>query len=81
MDQTGNGSISPQIRNIWKDAYSFHAAFAGMGNTPDDWIRCAKTMAAVSRRNRDHPLAKQLLMAVYCYLEEERKNNGGVASG
>lgn len=71
MEKQSN--LSPEIRDIWTDAFKFHATFEHMGNSPEEWERCAETMGLLSSKHGDHPLAKELLMTVYVYLDSERK--------
>lgn len=66
-------SLSPEIRDIWTDVYKFHATFEGMGNSEEDWTRCAYTMGQIAAQHNNHPLAFRLLMAVYDYLDDMRK--------
>lgn len=62
-----------EFREIWTDAYKFHAKFEKMGNTPEEWTECARTMGQLSSRHGNHPLAMRLLTTVFDYLDETRK--------
>lgn len=79
-----DSNIPKEIRDIWTDAYKFHATFINMGNTAEEWEQCANTLTHLAIRHNQHPLAGKLLMAVYEYLSEERKEAAyqeAVASG
>ena len=73
MSDAKQTSLSPEIRDIWTDAYKFHATFEGMGNTPEEWEHCAFTMAQLSAKHHNHPLAVELFLAAYDYLSKARK--------
>ena len=62
-----------EFREIWTDAYKFHAKFEKMGNTPEEWAECARTMGLLSSGHNNHPLAMKLLTAVFDYMDETRK--------
>ncbi len=66
-------NISQALRDIWTDAYKFHAAFEGMGNSEEEWKKCALTMGRLGAKHKNHPLAYKLFPAVYEYLDEMRK--------
>lgn len=66
-------SLSQELRDIWTDAYKYHATFERMGNSTEEWKAAADTMYQIVGLHRDHPLAGRLLMAVYEYLDEVRK--------
>ncbi len=71
MEQQSN--LSPEAREIWKDAYRFHATFEKMGNSPEEWDRCCKVLCELDRKHQAHPLARALLIATYGYLEDQRR--------
>ena len=71
MDKQSN--LQPEIRDIWTDAFRYHATFENMGNTYEDWHRCAKTMESLVNKHNGHPLAGILMMAVYDYLDKQRR--------
>ena len=66
-------NLSPDLRDIWTDAFRFHATFENMGNTTEEWTRCAKTMEMLVLKHGGHPLAGILMMAVYDYLDKQRR--------
>jgi len=66
-------NLSTELRDIWTDAFRFHATFQNMGNTTEEWTRCAKTMETLVLKHGRHPLAGILTMAVYEYLDKERR--------
>ncbi len=70
---TQQSNLSQEIRDIWTDAYKFHATFEKMGNSVEDWKRCALVMCELDNKHNAHPLARTLLMDVYAYLEEQRR--------
>lgn len=74
--QAGRSSktaLPPEIRAIWTDLYRFYETFARIGNTSEEWQRCAGAMAALLNRHGRHPLAMAMFPAVYDYLGGERK--------
>ena len=70
---SNQSNLPPEVREIWTDGYKLHATFAGMGNTADEWIRCADTVTGLVKKHRQHPLALALFLTVYEYLSDERK--------
>lgn len=72
MNDKGS-NLSPEIRDIWTDAYKFHATFENMGNSDEEWTRCAFTMGQLAVKHGNHPLVHKILIAVYDYLSDERK--------
>ena len=66
-------SLSAEIRDIWTDAYKYHATFERMGNSAEEWEAAADTMKQIAGRHDNHPLACRLMFAVYEYLDEVRK--------
>jgi len=79
MEKQSN--LPPEIRDIWTDVYKFHATFEGMGNSEEDWTRCAYTMGQMAANHGNHPLAFKLLMAVYDYLDGVRNPQVNGADG
>lgn len=79
MEKQSN--LPPDVRDIWTDAYKFHATFEGMGNSEEDWTRCAYTMGQMAANHGNHPLAFKLLMAVYDYLDGVRNPQVNGADG
>lgn len=73
MTDGKQSSLPQEIRDIWTDAFKFHATFESMGNTPEEWKRCAFVMGQLSAARGNHPLAKELFLAVYNYLDKQRK--------
>lgn len=67
-------NLSPEIRDIWTDAYKFHATFEHMGNSEEEWKRCCAVMCELDRKHNAHPLARTLLMDVYEYLNDQRRD-------
>lgn len=65
--------LSQKLRDIWTDAYKFHATFEDMGNSEEDWKKCAYAMGQLASKHGNHPLTFKLFLAVYEYLEEMRK--------
>ena len=78
MEKQSN--LNETERAIWTDAYRFHATFARMGNAPEDWEKCCQTMTQLVKKHNDHGLARQLFLAVYDHLSNERKT-GADAGG
>lgn len=70
---TEKSNLSQELRDIWTDAYRFHATFEGMSNSEEDWKKCAFTMGQLGAKHGSHPLCYKLFLAVYEYLEEMRK--------
>ena len=69
----GQNNLSPELRDIWTDAFRFHATFEQMGNSLPEWQKCTETMVALVNRRGGHPLAEKLMMAVMDYLSDSRK--------
>lgn len=70
---SGQSNLAPEVRAIWTDAYKYHATFEHMGNSPEEWDKCAKVMADIYNKHNAHPLAMKLLLCVYDYLGDMRK--------
>ena len=73
MEKPSN--LTQEERDVWTDAYKFHATFAKMGNTPEEWNVCAGALSQLALKNNMHTLAEKLFMAVYEYLNDERKKD------
>ena len=71
MEKQSN--LAPEIRDIWTDAFRFHATFERMSNSAEDWTRCAKTLETLVIKHNGHPFAQRIFGAVYDYLSECRK--------
>lgn len=71
MSEKQNG-LSQELRDIWTDAYKYHATFESMGNSDEDWDRAADAMKQLAERRGNHPFAVWLLLSVYEYLEQVR---------
>ena len=66
-----------ELREIWTDAYKFHATFEHMGNTQEEWTKCYETAAALVKKHRHHQLAVLLFVDAYVYLEDQRREAPG----
>jgi len=74
-------ALEQNVRDIWTDAYRFHATFDAMGNSVEEWQKCLNTMEALRKKYHDHPLAAELFMAVYSYLNDMRVASGQDGGG
>lgn len=73
MNETKQSALDSELRDIWTDAYKFHATFDGMGNTPEEWKHCAYAMVQLTAKHHNHPLADALFLATYDYLSKARR--------
>lgn len=69
---TGQSKLPQELRDIWTDAYKYHAAIEPMGNSLDDWKRAYEMALGIIRKYNNHPLAMKLVLDVYEYAEHTR---------
>lgn len=68
--------LPDDIRSMYTDAYRLHETFTGIGNNPDDWVRCTGTISEVCVHHNNHPLMLALAVAVFDQLDRERVASG-----
>lgn len=71
------------LRDMWTDAYKYHAAIETMGNTVADWEHAYQMAMEIYNKYDRHPLVLKLLLAVYEYVEQVRRpqQDGAGAGG
>ena len=69
MSQT----MPQELRDIWTDAYKLHARHEQMPSTVEAWTACAADAQIFCSKHGQHPLAVELAIAVYNYLDKCRK--------
>ena len=69
--------LPENIRSMYTDAYKLHETLQGMGNSPEDWLKCCELMSQTTIRHNEHPLMVALAAAVFEQLERERRVPNG----
>lgn len=64
--------LNEQYKNIHRDVMLLHEMFVDMGNTADDYGRCAAKMQEILDHYNGDDFVADLLVAVYQELERKR---------
>lgn len=64
-------------RKIWTDAYKLHERFVGLKNTDTDFEQFCSALTEFNLANGDHPLSRQLALALLEYFSEIAKKEAG----
>lgn len=72
-----SAQLPEYIRAMYADAYKLHEALHGMGNSPEDWLKCCDMMSQTTIRHKEHPLMVALAAAVFEQLERDRRIPNG----
>lgn len=67
------GKLTEERRDIWKDVYRFYEEHWEIPDTSDAWAGCAADMARIDNKYGGTPLARQLLMACYTAIEQDKR--------
>ena len=65
--------LSPNERKIWTDAYKLHERFVDLKNTDADFMQLCTALAEFNLENGDHPLSRNLALALIEYFSEIKK--------
>ena len=67
--------LTEEEREVWKDVYSLHEKYHDTTWTSDEWMRFAQEVGplVVKHEGRTRRLAEALVMALFDFMDKERK--------
>lgn len=67
--------LTEEERGVWKDVYSLHEKYHDMKGTSQEWMRFAQEVGplVVKHEGRTRRLAEALIMALFDFMDKERK--------
>lgn len=72
------GAVTAEEREIFSEAYHFFEKYNDPPANQEDfaadwWQECAKDVGSLDNHWKDHPLMRELLLAIYAYLDDKAK--------
>lgn len=64
--------LDERYRNIYRDILLLHNMFVDMGDTAEDYAKCAAKMQELSDHYKSDEFVMDMLVAVYSELERKR---------
>lgn len=67
--------LPTEIREMWTDAYKFCEENYDTKGTEEEWAGICKQMVELANKHYGHGLMSNLLLAVFDWMSDERKQN------